>query len=385
MKLICKRGLVAAAFAGALSATAAFGAHAQTISEVDAERSYQRAKEAVLWSQPIIGVALTLDAIQKLDGGYNDMAYLSQPANWKWRILTPNSVSLYVTSVLKTSPNEPVVVEVPAVTKRTDIFGTIMDSFQVPLADVGSVGIDAGKGGKYLVLPATYDGSVPEGFIPVRTERNISFFNFRIIPSSFSEADLAEANRFIGKVSTYPLNNPKKRGKHIDAYDKIFNNVDPRDATYFDILTDILNQETVVERDLIMMGMIKSFGYRHGEAFTATAATREMLSKAVSSALDDLIIMTRDIAGPWWKGHPGWMAPLKAIAPLTQFKFVDEFGFATDARAEMYFMYCCGPAKLGAATAYIYASRDLDGAPLDRVRVANYMCLPMCQSISFGL
>jgi len=336
-----------------------------TLNDVYAERGYQRAVEAVFWSQPLLGVALSLDAIQKLGGDFNDVAYLSQPANWKWQILTPNSVALYVESVIRTTPNEPVVVEIPAVTANTDIFGTIMDSFQVPLADVGSRGIDEGEGGKYLILPVSYDGVVPDGFIPVHTERNVSFFNFRVIPASFGESDLAEANGLIQQLNVYPLNAPEREGNHIDVYDKEYKNVDPRDATYFDILTDFLNQETVVERDLMMMGMMKSFGYVHGEEFEPSAATRDMLSRAVSSALDDLIIMTRDIAGPWWDGHPGWMEPLKSIGPTTQFTFVTESELALDARAETFSIYCCVPVRLGAASAYIYAARDVDGDPLD--------------------
>jgi hypothetical protein len=75
--------------------------------------------------------------------------------------------------------------------------------------------------------------------------------------------------------------------------------------------------------------------------------------------------MTRDIAGPWWEGNPGWMQPIKPIGPLTQFRYVTESEFATDPRAETYSMYCCGPANLGAASAYIYAARDVDGEPLD--------------------
>ncbi|MHC4205932.1 MAG: DUF1254 domain-containing protein, partial [Planctomycetota bacterium] len=155
-----------------------------TLEEVEAERAYYRAKEATLWSQPIMGVVMTYDAIKKLGGEYNDFAYLSKPSNWKWRILTPNSQSLYVTGVFKTSPNEPHVIELPVRSKKSDIFGTIMDSFQVPLTDVGSKGEDKGKGGKYLILPPDYQGPIPNGYIPIRTERNISYIMFRIIPSS---------------------------------------------------------------------------------------------------------------------------------------------------------------------------------------------------------
>ena len=341
-----------------------------SLADVKAERSYHRAKEAVLWSQPIMGVAMTLDAIQNLGGDYNDIAYLSQPSNWKWRILTPNSVSLYVTSVVKTSTSEPMVIELPAVTKSTDIFGTIMDSFQVPLTDVGSMGADGGKGGKYLVLPAGYDGNVPEGHIPIPTERNLSYLMFRVIPSSFGDDDLKDANELIQKIAIYPLNAPRQRGKHIDAYDKVFNTVDPRDASYFDVLTGILNQETVVDRDRIMMGMLETLGYQHGKTYEPEAPARTLLSEAVKSSLDDLIILTRDIAGPWWEGIPAWMQPIKPVGPMTQFRFVTESAYATDPRAETYSMYCCAPAKLGAATAYIYTARDVDGNPIEAT--SNY-------------
>jgi hypothetical protein len=341
-----------------------------TLAAALAERSFHRSKEAVLWSQPLVGVAMTLDAIRELGGDFNDIAYLSQPANWKFRILTPNSVSLYVTSVIRTTVNEPMVVEVPPVTSHTDVFGTIMDSFQVPLIDVGSTGADKGEGGKYLILPVAYDGDVPDGYIPVRTERNMSFFNFRAIPSSFGEEDLAATNKFIGAINIYPLHASEQKGMHIDAYDRVFNTVEPVDATYFDVMTQIMNEETVVQKDLMMMGMLKSIGYNHGELFEPSAETRNMLSKAVSSAQNDLVLMMRDIAGPWWEGNPGWLQPLKPVGPQTQFNFVTDSEFAIDARAEMFALYCCGPVTLGSASAYILATRDTDGEVLDAR--ANY-------------
>ncbi len=66
----------------------------KSIQDVQAERSYHRAKEAVLWSQPVIGVAMTLNAIRDNGGDIDDIVYLSNPSNWKWRILTPNFQSL---------------------------------------------------------------------------------------------------------------------------------------------------------------------------------------------------------------------------------------------------------------------------------------------------
>lgn len=53
---------------------------ANSLEDVQAERAYHRAKEAVLWSQGMMGVALSINAIRKLGGDYNDIGYLSKPA-----------------------------------------------------------------------------------------------------------------------------------------------------------------------------------------------------------------------------------------------------------------------------------------------------------------
>ena len=68
------------------------------------------------------------------------------------------------------------VIEVPP-----DLQGIIDDFWQRPIpsegetdgkrwaGDVGLPGPDAGKGGKYLVLPPDYTGDVPEGYFPYRS------------------------------------------------------------------------------------------------------------------------------------------------------------------------------------------------------------------------
>ena len=43
--------------------------------------------------------------------------------------------------------------------------GTIMNSWQTPLEDVGPAGADKGKGGKYLIVPPDYGGKLPAGYI----------------------------------------------------------------------------------------------------------------------------------------------------------------------------------------------------------------------------
>ena len=49
------------------------------------------------------------------------------------------------------------------------ITGSIDDGWQTALEDVGPAGVDKGAGGKYLILPPGHQGSVPPGYIVLRS------------------------------------------------------------------------------------------------------------------------------------------------------------------------------------------------------------------------
>ena len=50
------------------------------------------------------------------------------------------------------------------------------------VTDIGIVGPDKGKGGKYVLLPPGYDGPVPEGHIVVRVPTFESILVWRNMP-----------------------------------------------------------------------------------------------------------------------------------------------------------------------------------------------------------
>jgi hypothetical protein len=61
-----------------------------------------------------------------------------------------------------------VILDVPPASEKTIFFGTVIDAWQLPLVDVGPAGEDAGKGGKYLVLPPGYNKLVLLGYLVYR-------------------------------------------------------------------------------------------------------------------------------------------------------------------------------------------------------------------------
>ena len=77
--------------------------------------------------------------------------------------LTLNTSTLYVMPTLDLERDGPTVLEMPA-----GMLGAFNDAWFRFVEDVGPAGPDKAKGGKFLVLPPSYVGDVPEGYFIVR-------------------------------------------------------------------------------------------------------------------------------------------------------------------------------------------------------------------------
>jgi hypothetical protein len=67
----------------------------------------------------------------------------------------------------------PLVLEIPP-----EVLGPMDDSWFRWVTDVGITGPDKGKGGKYLLLPPGYTGTIPDGYFIARSRTfgNLLFF-----------------------------------------------------------------------------------------------------------------------------------------------------------------------------------------------------------------
>src|SRR5262249_46347117 len=115
----------------------------------------QRAIDAAIWGMPIVSVnAMRQAFLRDAKADYNDIVFWSKPSDWKNQTTTPNASARYVYFNFDTKDG-PVVLEIPPAVEA-GLFGTLLDAWQVPLADVGPEGEDQGKGGKYLLLPPDF-------------------------------------------------------------------------------------------------------------------------------------------------------------------------------------------------------------------------------------
>jgi hypothetical protein len=111
---------------------------------------------------PALDVLSEGRAVHALGGDENqfDIAYTGKAPDSRWKGLTYNTQSPYVMMNFSLK-NGPVVVDVPPASDTAKFYGSIFNVWYKALEDVGPSGLDAGKGGKYLLLPPGYKGDLP--------------------------------------------------------------------------------------------------------------------------------------------------------------------------------------------------------------------------------
>ena len=75
-------------------------------------------------------------------------------------LLTGNTDTVYVLGIFDLARDGPTVVEIPPGCGPT----TVDDAWFRFITDMGRPGPDRGRGGKYLIVPAGYDGAIPDGY-----------------------------------------------------------------------------------------------------------------------------------------------------------------------------------------------------------------------------
>ena len=185
--------ITALAVAVTLVSTAAVG---QNFSPEDLARRTieRRAIEAANWGMAAVNTDLMLqEMLSKTAGKVNEVLYWSRPLDWHNQTLTPNPDAIYLMAFFNTRDAGPIVLDIPPAGAEGSLNANIVDIWQVPLEDAGPSGADAGKGGKYLLLPPDFDGAVPDGYI---TLRPATFSGYALLRSNLkSHATTTSRNR----------------------------------------------------------------------------------------------------------------------------------------------------------------------------------------------
>ena len=154
----------------------------------------RRAIEAVIWGMPAVNFDLMYQAMirdAKAGAGSNKIVYWSKLSDWKNQTLTPNPDAVYFMPFFDTKDVGPVVLEIPPADEGGSITGSIMDCWQAALEDVGTAGVDKGKGGKCLILPPNYKEKIPDGYIAMPSDNFQGYALLRSILQTGGDAGVA--------------------------------------------------------------------------------------------------------------------------------------------------------------------------------------------------
>src|SRR5262249_25988649 len=270
----------------------------ETTNKLYEEMDFQRACQAYLWGIPAVGLnewrKAHFDVFKAKNGEM--LSYLDFAE--KLGILTPNYTTPYIVTLVDLAESGPFVVEIPPGLMA----GMIMDGWQRVLADLGVVGPDQGKGGKFLILPPGHEKGEAQGYFVVPAPGRTVFVGVRLL-----DADKEKAIReLIPGIKSYTWSKsgtgtpmPVRR-----AGDVKWSQMPPHGMAYWESLNKVVQSEPVMERDRLILAQLRFLGIEKGKPFNPDARQKKLLEEAavVGEAMAKANTSDKRVEPAFWPG-----------------------------------------------------------------------------------
>jgi len=332
----------------------------ETTQKLYDEMDFQRGCQAYLWGIPAVGINEWRKAHFDVFGAKNGEMLSYLDFTEKLGILTPNYTTPYIITIIDIEKSGPFVVELPA----GAMAGMIMDVWQRVLSDMGVVGPDAGKGGKYLILPPGHEKVEAPGYFVVQSPGRILFAGVRLL-----DADKDKAIReLIPGIKTYTWSK-SGAGQPMAvrrAGDKKWSQMPPHGMAYWDSLNDVVQLEPVMERDRLILAQLRFLGIEKGKEFRPDARQKKILEDAavVGEAMAKANTSDKRVEPPFWPGTNWKHALVVSVDQRAQ-----NYDQLDERAAWFYEAVAISKAMLtqtpGVGQRYIAAYKDKSGAWLD--------------------
>ncbi|MGH6678383.1 MAG: DUF1254 domain-containing protein, partial [Bradyrhizobium sp.] len=315
------------------------------------ELLFQRACQTYLWAMPLINtMGMKTGSEAKFGAGYNVLPIWKQRLFAKTLVTTPNSDVIYAMSYVDLGRDGPIVFEAPAMLQ-----GILLDFWQRPipgpvirgqsyLGDVGFFGPDQGKGGKFLLLPPGYQGEVPNGHFPYRTQTNNVFVFLRGFYQD--PANLTPAVSLMERTRVYPFGNQDSAKPMVfpDASGVPVDMLPASDFAAFEHLKQLMDSETPGLADPDWMGMLTALGIQRGKPFEPDARTRAILNDAAAAAyqMSRVLATSQNPGGVNYRVYPDrqWLNPFASGNPFDlAWRRAETGTLALDARINFFTNY----------------------------------------------
>jgi hypothetical protein len=334
-----------------------------TIEKVYDNLDFQRGVQAVLTAMPAASLSAMRKGLRGLGPDNQTVAIFEELMDSRTLFLTANTTTIYSFMWLNVKDG-PLVIEVPP-----KVLGAIDDFWFHWVGDIGVTGPDKGQGGKYLMLPPGYKGSVPEGYFVLRPPTYNSWFFFRgfIVDGSTGPA-VEDVKK---RLRVYPLAkkaNPPKMN-FVNGSGKYFNTIHSLDYSFFEEVNEVVQEEPAEASDPETLGLLASIGIEKGKPFKPDARMKKILTEAaaVGNITARALAYKSRLKESYFYENSAWGTPFIGGS----YRFLKEPGVRNlDART-YFFFYATGitPAMaevvIGKGSAYAVAFVDAEGDPLD--------------------
>lgn len=257
-----------------------------TVNAADAPKDMNAAVEAYRFWYPTISMEGIMNGMRE-QGIKDGINMFSAQADSKMLGFTANQDTPYGAGVIDLTKG-PYVVEMPA----GPFMALVDDHHQRWIIDMGLPGPDAGKGGKYLIVPTSYKGEIPNGYHVGKSDTNKVFIVARIIPSQGETVDAAQGR--LQEIRIYPLSSksaPKPltivsiNGKKGDLTSLKWED----NILFWEKLSKVINEEPINPKYQTMYDQLKAFGIEKGKSFRPDSSTKTLLEQAAKEGKKQIL------------------------------------------------------------------------------------------------
>ncbi len=252
---------------------------AETCQKLYDQLDLQRAAQAYLDFIPAMSMQAVLDSHAR-DYGVSEtggMIVYTEPGEGKAEAigLTYNTESIYASLCVDLKQMGPTVLEVPPM-----VLGVIDDGFMRYVADLGNAGPDAGRGGKYLLLPPDYQGQVPDGYFVYRSSTFRNWVMVRGFEQNTGHGEAALAY-YRECFKAYPLGDGAYNPSVVSVSFKGGDSTHPRDIRYFNRLDKMVQYEPLSAFTPEELGLLNALGIVKGSEFQPDERMQRILADGV--------------------------------------------------------------------------------------------------------
>lgn len=270
-----------------------------TVAKLYDQLDFQYATRA--FSDTLQGVSIhsLRKGLQSIGVKDNEVTVFSELMDAKSLFLTANADTIYFMAGIDLSKG-PMVIEVPP-----QVLGIVQDAWFRWVIDLGVPGPDRGEGGKYLIVPPGYEGSLPEGEFNIAHSKTTHgvWFARAFMENGNDPKPVVEQIKKLTKVYPYTAGGvgtpiaeflagkaklsavtPTPPTVFHEGSGKVMNTLPPNDFSYFEMLNEVVQEEPATSLDPELMGPIAAIGIVKGKPFAPDARMKKILAEALTVA-----------------------------------------------------------------------------------------------------